>query len=142
MPDNFTIDVETRALLAALDAAPAAILRFTKPAARLTAERIRDDARQRVARRTGRTATGITIEETYDGTGYIVSPFNESHRSALSASGNEQQARNLPLWLEVGTIHMTQRPYFWIAGALEQNAHDRRMRDAIQEGIDATGLGD
>lgn len=136
------VDVETKGLIAALDSLGASVLKHTKAAARVTAERIVAGARARVRRRTGRTAAGITAEETYDGTGYVVLPFNAAFERALIESGNDQQPANLPLWLEFGTKKMTAKPFFFAAARVEVGAHDRRMRAAIQDAIDEKGLGD
>lgn len=137
------IDVETTGLIAALDSLGPSIQAYTKAAARVTADRIVASARARVPRgKSGRTAAGITAQASYDGTGYVVMPFNDAFERALIASGNDQQPANLPVWLEFGTKKMTARPFFFAAARAEENAHDRRMRAAIQDAIDAKGLGD
>ncbi|MFM9876850.1 MAG: hypothetical protein ACKVOG_03235 [Rhodoglobus sp.] len=136
------IDVETTGLIAALDSLGAFVFTYTKAAARVTADRIVASARARVRRRTGRTAAGITAQESYDKKGYVVLPFNDAFERALIESGNDQQPENLPIWLEFGTKKMTAKPYFFAAAKVEEQAHDRRMRAAIQDAIDAKGLGD
>lgn len=136
------IDAETKGLIAALDRLGASVQTHTKAAAHVTADRIVAGARARVRRRTGRTAAGITAEESYDGSGYVVLPFNFAFEMALIESGNDQQPANLPLWLEFGTRKMTAKPYFFAAARVEAHGHDRRIRVAIQDAIDAQGLGD
>lgn len=133
--DNLTITVDTADLLAAIDALPEAVLAKTKAAAEFTAHRIADEARSRVARRTGRTAGKIHVEEAHDGSGFVVLPW-------ATLETVDEQSSNLPMWLEFGTKFMTARPYFFIAARLEEGAHDRRMREAIQEAIDEKGLGE
>jgi hypothetical protein len=66
-----TVTVEARDVIRALDQLGASAERLVKAAARDTAERIADEARARVARRTGRTARGILVEETRDGRGLV-----------------------------------------------------------------------
>lgn len=145
MSDFFQADAntpETAALIAALDRLPDVMQeRHTKPAAKVTADNIAREARARVRRRTGRTAAGITVEESHDGQGYVVLPFNEQFELAIISAGNDQQPENLPIWLEFGTRFMTARPYFFASARLEEGAHDRRMRQAIQNAIDDVGLG-
>jgi hypothetical protein len=135
MPDGLTIEVDATSLLTALDALGDAAEAPLMGAAHETALAIQQEARGRVARRTGRTATGITVEETHDGRGYIVTPFSETHRRALKASGNAEQPRNLPWWLEHGTRSMSPRPYLSISAQLEQGAHLRRVERAMQDAI-------
>lgn len=141
--DGMRVETETADLLRALDRLGAGVVeRHTKPACKITALRVQAAARARVARRTGRTAAGISVEESHDGTGYVVLPFHAGFERALLESGNDQQPANLPYWLETGTRNMRARPYFFAGVALEQAGHDRRVREAIQDAIDETGLGE
>lgn len=143
MPDGLQIDVDTSALLRALGQLDVSLVeRHTKPACLVTARNIQREARARVKRRTGRTAAGITVQESFDKQGYVVLPFNEALTLALIASGNDQQPENLPYWLEFGTRKMTKKPFFIESARLEETAHDRRIRDAIQDAIDESGLGE
>jgi hypothetical protein len=142
-----SIEVDTRALLAALDAIPAEVHAHLKAAAKLTAENIAAEARRRVARRTGETAAHIVVEETHSGDGYIVwvepdvrisshtMPSGRTHTQAVSYNA-------LGGWLEFGTRFMSARPFLFASARLEEGAHDRRSREAIQAAIDAHGLGD
>jgi hypothetical protein len=127
--DSLTIDVDDHALLAAFDALPEAVMSYAKPAALVTAKNIAAEAGRRVARRTGKTAEGITVEETHAGDGYIVWV-------------KRPELPNLPTWLEFGTEHMTARPFLFASAQLEVGAHDRRVREAVQDALDAQGLGD
>lgn len=151
MADGLTIDPDVTALLAALDAFPEAMLaRHLKPAARVTAVNVEREAKARVARRTGATAEGIHIEEAHDGSGYVVLPdFGPDvtfswHTMKRSGRSHTQRVtrNNLPAWLEFGTRHMRERPFFFAAARLEEGAHDRRMRQAVVDAIADTGLGE
>lgn len=128
MADSMIIDVDTRALLAAMDALGVEAERHTKAAAKITADNIAGEARRRVARRTGQTAAGIVVREDYTRAGYIV-----------AAERNPYPI--LPMWLEFGTKFMTPRPFFFASARLEEGAHERRMREAIQQAINAVGFG-
>jgi hypothetical protein len=130
-----SISVEDADLLAALGRMSSTIARFTMPAAKATADNVVAEAQRRVARATGQTAEGITTKESRDGTGYVVLSDNA-------------RMPNLPLWIEFGTKQGKKgshaepaRPYFFASAQLEAGAHDRRMRDAVQDAIDAEGLG-
>ena len=130
------IEVSAQSLLDALRALPEEARINLHDAASETADAIVAEARGRVARRTGRTQTGITKQAAEKGNGWIVTPFNDAHRRALKASGNAEQPKNLPYWLEHGTGRMSPRPYFWVSVALEEGAHRRRVERAMQDAID------
>lgn len=125
-----TISIETRDLIRALESLGPAVERHLREAARLTAERIRDEARARVARRTGRTAESLVAEESRDGRGYVV-----------YARLPSEVPTNLDLWLEFGTVKMAPRPFLHPSVDLERPAHDRRLRAAIQQAIAEVGGG-
>lgn len=131
MADKFTIEVDTRELLAALDAIPAAVLAYLKEAAKITADNIAREAKGRVARRTGKTGDAITVEKSHDGTGYVVFVANAA-----------ADWPNLDIGLEFGTRYMSPRPFLHVSARLEEGGHDRRSREAIQRAIDAKGLGE
>jgi HK97 gp10 family phage protein len=131
MASDLTIDVDDAALLAALDAIPDAVRAHAKPAARVTADHIAAEAGRRIARRTGQTAGEITVEETHAGDGYVVFV-------GAGGAGRSHVGR----YLEFGTVHMRARPFLFPSAQLEAGAHDRRMRDAVQDAIDEHGLGE
>lgn len=131
MADGFTVEVDTRALVAALDAIPDAVLRHLKVAARITADNIAREARGRVARRTGRTGAAITVEEARSGDGYVVFVANAA-----------ADWPHLDIGLEFGTKFMSKRPFLFASAQLEEGSHDRRSREAVQAAIDEMGLGD
>ena len=128
MSDTFTIDVETTALFAAIDEIPEAVQRHLKAAAKVTADRIATEARGRIRRRTGQTGEAITVAETYNGDGYVI------------YVGNKRQ--HIGSFLETGTKFMSPKPFLFVSARLEEGAHDRRAREAVQAAIDEKGLGD
>jgi HK97 gp10 family phage protein len=128
MADRMTIDVDATELLAALAALPEAVHAHLKAAAKVTAEAIATEARARVKRRTGQTGDAITVEETHNGDGYVI------------YVGNGRQ--HIGSFLEFGTKYMTAKPFLFASARLEEGAHDRRARDAVQAAIDEKGLGD
>jgi hypothetical protein len=143
MADKLTIDVDTRALVAAMDRLGASAIQHTKRAAKATADRIVVEARARVRRRTGVTAASIHAEETRNGDGWVVLPWDEGFARSLAESGNNDRVNfSLPGWIEFGTDHMPARPYFFAAARMEEGTHDRRMRQAIVDAIEEVGLGD
>ena len=132
-----TLEVEARALLAALDAVPGAIQRQILPAAKITADAVARETNRRFARAAGgptrgrHTAEGITVAPTHRGDGYVV--YVQS-----------PEMPGLPGWLEFGTHHMLPHPAggaLFAAARLEAGAHERRILDAVQAGIDEKGLG-
>jgi HK97 gp10 family phage protein len=115
-------------VIAAIEGAPATVLRWVKPAAKVTADNIAREMRARIARRTGQTRDAITVAESHDGTGYVV----------YVGGGRQHVGR----FLEFGTEYMSKREYFFPAVRLEEGPHARRTFAAIQEALNATGLGD
>jgi hypothetical protein len=122
-------DVDTAALFAALDAVGAGAAAHVKSAAKETAEAIAGEARARVRRATGATAEGITIEETHDGTGYVVFVQRPDNPG-------------LPGWIEHGTKFMPSRGFLFVSARLEEGPHLRRVSAAVDDAIRETGLGD
>jgi hypothetical protein len=138
--DRFTLDVDTTALLAAIEALPDVVLAYLKPAAKITADNICREAKARLQRQlgpeaTGATVRGIHVEETRgkELDGYVV----------LGYDADTPHARGpVDQWLEFGTQSMTAREFLFASARLEEGAHDRRARAAVQDAIDAQGLGD
>jgi hypothetical protein len=128
MASLLTIDVDSAALIAALDGVATAIEARLKIEAKLTADNIDREATARVRRRTGQTAAAIVVEETHKGDGYVVMVGNDRH--------------HIGSYLEHGTKFMTAKPFLFASARLEEAAHDRRVRAAVQDVIDAKGLGD
>jgi hypothetical protein len=126
MADQLTIDVDASTLLAQLDRLDDAIGERLKAVARVTAEAVRDEARARLARQTagtGKTAEAFTIDEIPGG--YRVYVGEVSGR-----------ARNVPYWLEEGTVKMRKRPFMRDAARLEEGPHMRRVAAAVQDALD------
>ena len=128
MAPLLTIDVDTADLFAALDALGREADAVLKPVALATAQAIQREARARVRRATGATASKITIEPTRDGTGYVVFV-------------NQPENPGLAGWIEFGTIKMSARGFLFTSARLEESGHLRRVGDAVQGAIDALGLG-
>jgi len=97
-----------------------------------TANSLKAEMQGRLRRQTagtGRTADAITVERTPDG------------YARVSSGDMGSRAANLPIWLEFGTKHMTARPYFYGAIALEHGTYLRRVERALQDAIDGLGGG-
>lgn len=128
MADHFSIEIDgLPELLAALDAIPDAVLAELKIEAKVTADNIVREAKGRIRRRTGKTGDAIKVEESLDGTGYVV----------RVGSGRE----HIGSFLEFGTKYMTAKPYLFVSARLEEGGHDRRTREAVQRAIDQKGFG-
>lgn len=123
------VDVDTAELFAAWDALGDEAEVLIKASAKVTADRIASEARGRVRRATGATAAGIGVEETRDGTGWIVFAARPDNPG-------------LPGWIEHGTKYMPARGFLFVSALLEEGPHLRRVTDALQNAIDAKGLGE
>jgi hypothetical protein len=133
--DGFTATLESSAVSEALRRFPDTVLKYTKPASKISADSIAREAERRVRRDTGATAQGIRVHELTNGTGYVV-------------VSTRRHMPNLPLWLEAGTQRGKPRsrtqaasPYFYPAVRLETSAHERRISEAVQQAIASEGLG-
>lgn len=120
------MEVDMAAVMRALEIAPVAVERALLPVAELTSQRIATEARRRVSVATGATHRGIAVERLEKGVGYAV----VARRSPMP---------NLPLWLEHGTVHMTERPFFDAAADLERGPHLRRAREAAEDALEGLG---
>lgn len=134
MADNITATVDASGLLEGLRQLGDTALKYTKPASRVTANNIEREAQGRVRRATGDTAKGIQVFEMHNGEGYVV-------------VSNNRRMPNLPLWIEAGIKRGKPRshdepasPYFWPAVKLESSPHDRRISQAVADGIRAEGF--
>lgn len=140
MAPLITIEVQSAALLAAMERSPALIEKHAKPAALISANNIAKEWRARFAR--SKTAglpthggmhgyTGVKVYESKDKKGYIV-------------VFEFPDMPNLALWLEFGTEKMLPHPpggSLFPSVRLEEGPHAARMRAAVQAGIDEAGLG-
>jgi hypothetical protein len=110
-----------------------------RAAAFVTATRVRDEAQRRIRRRTGRTAAGIVVRELANGAGYMV--------VAEGAPGQPETYRGapaVPVWLELGATSMRfgPKPFLFVSGTLEEQAHEGRIREALESAIADAGLGE
>jgi hypothetical protein len=162
MPDGFSVTCDDRALLAALDRIGPAVEKYTKAAAKVTADAVQRTAQRIVARRTGATAAGIEVREDYSKKGYVVvtnDVMDEADLAARKQSTSKNirrranakyyQEKHTGLWLEKGTVQGkpgshtgAPRPFFFPASELEQSGYARRMREAVQQAIAEVGLGE
>lgn len=123
---------------------------FINDASRVTAEAVVREARSRLERQIGHSAStdkrpdlgqnltlqGLTSRPAYDGNGYVVVDEREPFP-------------NVPLWLEKGTKAGKRKNdattpalhFFYSSGQLEVQAHIRRLEDAFTKAIAASGLG-
>jgi hypothetical protein len=127
MADGFTVETDTEALLAAIDANPDAVMAKLVPACKVTADNIAAEARVRIRRRSGKTGDAITVEEAHGGGGYVV--FVGGGRTSIGR------------FLEYGTKFMSAKPFLFASARLEEGAHMERSLEAVQAAIDETGLG-
>lgn len=145
MANSVTFEYDATRLLAALDFLTEAVRLPTLEACRVTAEAIATEARARAARRgpnptkaqQGRPPIEelIRVEAMHNGTGYVV-----------IVQEVDETAAYLPFYLERGGPHVFpvigKRPFFFVSATLEQPAHQQRINDAAQAGVDAaSGLG-
>jgi hypothetical protein len=138
--DQVTAELDTTDLVAAFQLLGALGDAAVFQASGGTANVIVAEAKTRLARYLGATATGkteggIVCYPDRTGRGWIV----ESSRDPMPA---------LPIWIEKGTkkgepgSHTeAARAYFYPAIQVEEGDHYRRIEDAMQAVIDAVGLG-
>lgn len=125
---GLAITVDVAPVVEALEHLTPALEDATRAASEVSANNVANEARGRVARRTGKTAEGIHVVEAPELAGYDVIVANDKP--------------GLPFWLELGTKHMTARPFFYASVALEEEPHARRIAEAVDTTIEAEGLGD
>jgi hypothetical protein len=135
MSDKLTVDVDSRALYATLDRLGAIGEKHVKAAAKVTAtpSRTRCGAAS-VATRPARRDRATTPRKASPST-------SRTMGRGTSSTSTVRTCPNLPLWLEFGTKHMTASPFAFNSARLEEGAHDRRTRAAVQDAIDELGLG-
>lgn len=123
MADLFRVEVDASGVLAMLQRLGPAAEQHVRAAAKDTAERIKREAERRLHRQTGKRAGTLTVEE-------------DTERKVFWVSPQGAKPRNVPLWLELGTIKMTARPFLQNSARLEDGAHLRRLAAALQDAID------
>lgn len=141
MAGSLSITIDGAAAREALEGESlrAVVRSFIKAAARVSADNIQREAKNRLQRQlsghsTGDTVEGIVVLADRSGFGWIVD------------AGNARMAP-LPRWLEgdpaLGGFKNVKRrkPFLMISAALEEDAHERRVADAIQAALLEYGLG-
>lgn len=123
MSSRLTVDVDASGVFRMLDKLGTAADTLVKAAAKETANRIAQEARGRVARRTGKTAGAITVTEEENGARVFVG----------RVAG---RSPNVPRYLEYGTKFMSARPFLFVSAVLEEGPHLKRVERALQEAID------
>jgi hypothetical protein len=137
--DRIIAELEDAALRTILDGLGASAQPYVNAASKETAVAIAREAKARLHRQLGPNATGATeahiaARPAFDANGYIVISEREPFP-------------NVPLWLEKGTkkgasSHANYaRPFFYVSAEIEAGAHYRRIGEALQQAIDAKGLG-
>lgn len=115
---------------------------FINEASAVSAAHIVTEAKARLRRQltggdsTGQTEAAITSRPAFDNNGSVVVVERD-------------YMPNLPLWIEKGTqsgkrknrATTPARPFFYAAAALEVEPHAQRLRVALQDAVDAQGLG-
>ena len=155
MADSLTATLDTAGLFAALDHFGDKLTPALRDVAHTTAQRIAQDARARIHRRTGATAESVIVREDHEHVGYVVTTEDVRTLEQVNAKrlANAQMGRrgrkvalreNVPHvghYLEYGTVHMAARPFFWASARLQAGPYDRAVRVAVQDAIDTEGLG-
>lgn len=155
---NLKLNVDTSKLMAFLAKFEREVLqRHLKAAAEITAQRVANEARRRVAVRSGASRAAIHVQPAGP-TGFRVLAGVSIYEKPPSQRPAAQFAvhvrlktgrlhtqrvtqRNVPLWLEFGTKHMVAQPYFFASAKLETDAYRRRVVDAINDAAEEVGLG-
>jgi hypothetical protein len=140
MANDVSCDLEFDGVLRGSQALVDRLERRLKEAAKLTAERIRDEAKRRVARATGQTADDIVVVESKDGRGYLVIVAVQGTEERRDRPG-KYRGPNLDIGLEFGTKHTRPQPFLHNAKRLEASAHERRVREILRDVIQEVGFG-
>jgi hypothetical protein len=107
---------------------------FVKGASRISADHVRDDAKERLERQLSGTSTGVTVAN-------ITVRSDRTGWGWLVDAGNPVTPM-LDRWLEHGTKKMHARPFFYESAKLEEAAHRDRIRGAVQAALSQYGLGE
>jgi hypothetical protein len=156
MADELTVEFDPMSLYRALDTLGGKAEAHLKRVAYETAKAVRYAQWTRIQRRTGATANTLEIREDRSGKGYVVltndvrteaSRQAALRRRALSTKWRTrpvsklENVKHVGLYLEYGTVNMGARPFFWDAAQLESASYDRRVREAMSQAIEESGLG-
>jgi hypothetical protein len=129
------VDPNPSAVLEALTKLGPAAAASVKRASRVTADRVAAEYRSRAKRAKTPTVGGVhtadrvTVDETYNGDGYVV----------IVPSPDRP---GLPGWIEHGTQFVPASPTLFPSAQQQAGPHLRRVAEALQDAIDGTGLGD
>jgi hypothetical protein len=127
--DSISFEVDNVPIvIAALGSVVPVVQPKTVAASKVSADAVADEARARVARRSGLTAAGIEVVPSFDGYGYVVRAARE-------------RMYMLPLWLEFGTKHMAKKEFLFVSARLEAPRYPPAVAEAVTEGITSVGLG-
>src|SRR5689334_1405380 len=116
----FKLEWDTSGIERLLGAAPEAVERVVLRESEPTAHRIATEAQRRVRVATGETREGIGVEPLDKGVGFAVVSRN-------------RRMPNLPLWLDEGTAHRDDFPFFDVSVRLEEGPYLRRIEDGIAD---------
>ena len=128
MADLFSASVEDTALIAMFGRLAQSADFVCREVALDTAKRIVAEAKNRVRRATGETASEIHFELSQDGKGYVVLGYQ-------TGVGEDP----IDKYLEFGTVTMYARPFFFSSAQLEEGPHLRRLTARVQEWLDEVG---
>lgn len=132
--NDITISIDPNRVAEQLDGVTLsdALKPFIKPAARISADHVVQEAKALLQRQlsgtsTGETVAGIVVKSDRTGWGWLVDAGNLS-------------TPMLDRWLEMGTKHMHARPFFFDAARLEETAHRDRIHAAVGAALSQYGL--
>jgi len=121
---KMSIDVDSAAVVRMLSSLGTVAEARLLEAATVTGKRVADEARSRVARRTGKTAGAIAVA------------VDDKKKSVRVFVGRTSNPAGLPGWLEWGTSRMRARPFLFASARLEEAPHMRRVKEALQDAVD------
>jgi hypothetical protein len=119
-------DIDTGPVLAALRRLGSEAQPRLREVSLATGRRVADEARGRVARRTGQTAAAITVDE-------------DNGVVRVYVAHVPRRSSNVPLWLEFGTWKMRARPFLLVSAQLEAPGHLSRVAAALDTLLSEVG---
>lgn len=124
----FSASVDASGAIALLDRVAQSADFVCLGVARQTAKNIVAEAKNRIRRATGETASEIHFELTRDGQGYVVLAYQQGIGDAP-----------VDQYLEWGTHQQYARPFFFSSAQLEEGPHMRRLIDALTTWLEEVG---
>jgi len=141
MADGMRIEMDSAAVVAALLRLGPAAEPYIDQAAKETSDAIVAEARSRLQRQLGASATEATLAG--------IEITRADRGGFLVGSSGTTRARNLPLWIEKGTQQgkprshtQPARPYFYASAELEEGPHFERVVRALERALDELGMGE